>query len=88
MLDSTTTVDFAGGKQTQANWMRDFLQSLPPQVVLGSIAGRDTDPDVHVEDFSEYREGQVNQERLVRHQRALAYVRAHKVPYEQAIRLV
>lgn len=91
-LDPATTVDFAGSKQTPANWMRDFLQSLPRQVTRGTIAGRDTDPGVgaggHTEDFAEYRDDQVDQERLARHQRATAYAQAHKVPYEQAIRLV
>src|SRR5690606_32177195 len=78
------------GRQTQtpaADWLREFLGRLPPQVDYGERSGAEaqTKSDTAVPVPPGY---QIRQDRLELHRRALAYAEQHEVDYLTAVRAV
>lgn len=84
-LDTETTVDFASGKKSAGQWMREWLESMPKQVTFSEVAGRGTDPGVVKTTMVEFSGNNVDQDRLGLHQKALAYAKQHNVTYEEAL---
>lgn len=89
-LDAAQEVEFAAGsRSTSAGWFEAFVASLPRAVDFTERAGRDTDPGAGAGDKDFAAQGEkVDQERLALHRKAVAYQRANKCSYEQALEAV